>query len=1288
MKNRKRLLSLLMAGVLTFGCFPVTAGAANNSKDGAKPADGTTAEQPFPKTLFLEEHNSSSGFTRFRIPALTTAFDGTLIAATDIRWDICGDGGGLDTLVSRSSDNGATWNYTVANYLGDNGNKFNRYSTAFIDPSLVVDGNTIYLACDLFPGGVAVASAASTPSQAGSTGYDSEGHLLLAATTTGVNGTSSSTLRAAADYAYHLEKKADATAADYYEIKANSTGEVVDGEYTIDDHFNITNADGTVDTNLFCGDTPYFQYPTDYIYIVKSTDNGATWSAPTLANVKNAEEQVFLIGPGRGITTSSGRIIFPCYQYTNGVQRSATIYSDDHGVTWKRGSTVTGNSSEDVIVEADGKLYMFVRMSNVYYVSEDDGTTWSEPKSMGIKFHNNCQLSAITYSKKVNGKTAIVFAGPSDAGGRNSGRIWLGLVQEDGSIEWQDNPYVVTEGTHYAYSCITETADGDIGLVYEYEDEKIKFEKISFADIAGEATTSRVWVENEKGAIVNSAVMKSDATASYIVKKLDADTEVTVLSSNRAVLEASYTDGKLILTSKAGVTGLKQVKVTVKAGEETFVVNVNVTDAENYKVINLEKDETKTVTVKGANYADADTSSVDTEVAGVTVTGKDVQDTYEKTVAQLATAAATFDGSKVDLSKCMYTLGAGSSDSTFKVKAATANGSSIYLGPKASSTAGIPNITTSQPQITFTKNASDATFSLMDNTSGSAGRYLYFYHTDATKLYFDRYGTADEHCWFELYTPSKDAKDYDLINGFKKVESLKELTAGSSCLIVTKADASGNRYILLPSTGTQKYNHVAKLVNETVSATEEAAYVATDVATFEEKSAKGLSECLYTFKKMSDGTYAISGHAADGATTFVTIGTVGIPNKSEKVDITVEDIADSNGKVSLYDGTASRYLYFWRDTAKLYFDRYGTQDTTACAFELFKKSATASSDSPIKWYEKLNGVSEIEDGRQYLIAAQVDGTYYVMNPVLGDSKFSHVAKVTNTTYRNPAATASTMIDFTGVAAGTTSVKIGDMVYYVIVTEDGAECTHKTTVVLDAKDATCTEPGSTGEVVCVDCGAVVQEAQEIAAKGHTFGEWVTVKEPTTKEEGSKERICSVCQTKETETIAKLPDTEDPDQPTTPSAPENVKESEVTKDSIKITWDAPASTEGIAGYKIYVNGAVYATDISRDAVGYTLSGLKAGETYEIQVVAVGTDENATEYAAAAFSVTTKSEDKNDNHGGNDNKNATTTDKNQNSTVNNANKAAKTGDTANVVFPAAVMMLAGAAVAGILFRRKWMK
>ena len=104
-----------------------------------------------------------------------------------------------------------------------------------------------------------------------------------------------------------------------------------------------------------------------------------------------------------------------------------------------------------------------------------------------------------------------------------------------------------------------------------------------------------------------------------------------------------------------------------------------------------------------------------------------------------------------------------------------------------------------------------------------------------------------------------------------------------------------------------------------------------------------------------------------------------------------------------------------------------------------------------------------------------------MNPTLDHSNFRHVAKVTNTIYRNPAAEASTTINFTGVAAGTTSVQIGDVVYYVIVTDDAVECTHSTTVVLDAKEATCTEKGSTGEVVCVDCGTVVQKHRKSQQK---------------------------------------------------------------------------------------------------------------------------------------------------------------------------------------------------------------
>ena len=97
----------------------------------------------------------------YQIPysALTTAADGTLVAATDIRWDKCGDGGGIDTVVSRSTDDGENWSYTVANYLGDNGNKFNYYSSAFIDAALVTKGDAIYMACDLYPAAIGLNSA-------------------------------------------------------------------------------------------------------------------------------------------------------------------------------------------------------------------------------------------------------------------------------------------------------------------------------------------------------------------------------------------------------------------------------------------------------------------------------------------------------------------------------------------------------------------------------------------------------------------------------------------------------------------------------------------------------------------------------------------------------------------------------------------------------------------------------------------------------------------------------------------------------------------------------------------------------------------------------------------------------------------------------------------------------------------------------------------------------------------------------------------------------------------------
>ena len=84
------------------------------------------------------------------------------------------------------------------------------------------------------------------------------------------------------------------------------------------------------------------------------------------------------------------------------------------------------------------------------------------------------------------------------------------------------------------------------------------------------------------------------------------------------------------------------------------------------------------------------------------------------------------------------------------------------------------------------------------------------------------------------------------------------------------------------------------------------------------------------------------------------------------------------------------------------------------------------------------------------------------------------------------------------------------------------------------------------------------------------------------------------------VVTLEDTEAPDAPT------NVKASEVTETSAKITWTASTDNIKVAGYNIYVDDV----QVNRDLVTgteYTLTDLKAGSTYKVVVEAVDTSNN---------------------------------------------------------------------------------
>ena len=71
---------------------------------------------------------------------------------------------------------------------------------------------------------------------------------------------------------------------------------------------------------------------------------------------------------------------------------------------------------------------------------------------------------------------------------------------------------------------------------------------------------------------------------------------------------------------------------------------------------------------------------------------------------------------------------------------------------------------------------------------------------------------------------------------------------------------------------------------------------------------------------------------------------------------------------------------------------------------------------------------------------------------------------------------------------------------------------------DVKEPTCTESGHGAYDTCIRCG--YSTYVEIPAKGHSYGEWITDKEPTCTETVTKHKICSDCGDVVVETIYAL------------------------------------------------------------------------------------------------------------------------------------------------------------------------
>ncbi len=95
-----------------------------------------------------------------------------------------------------------------------------------------------------------------------------------------------------------------------------------------------------VQQNVFFYKAELHVMATSYLWLISSNDAGATWTDPLMlneqvrTNLSGGNAAFYGVGPGRGLVTSGGRIVLPCYTFFRGKGdgNASVIYSDD-GVT-------------------------------------------------------------------------------------------------------------------------------------------------------------------------------------------------------------------------------------------------------------------------------------------------------------------------------------------------------------------------------------------------------------------------------------------------------------------------------------------------------------------------------------------------------------------------------------------------------------------------------------------------------------------------------------------------------------------------------------------------------------------------------------------------------------------------------------------------------------------------------------------------------------------------------------------------------------------------------------------
>jgi len=221
---------------------------------------------------------------------------------------------------------------------------------------------------------------------------------------------------------------------------------------------------------------------TGQLVLVKSTDDGLTWSAPInlTRQVKNPAWRLCFNGPGSGIQLRDGTLVFPAQfketvKLPDGKEQAAAhscfIASQDGGETWNISPAAiptTPQTSESSIVQLeDGALLLSMRnesRAGVRAWARWEWKTnllngkWSEP--WFAVADPTCMASLL---KHPSGD--LIFSNPASS----QKRVALTIRSSTDQGKTWSNGRLLDPGPSM-YSCLTVLRDGQLGVLYEAGD--------------------------------------------------------------------------------------------------------------------------------------------------------------------------------------------------------------------------------------------------------------------------------------------------------------------------------------------------------------------------------------------------------------------------------------------------------------------------------------------------------------------------------------------------------------------------------------------------------------------------------------------------------------------------------------------------------------------------------------------------------------------------------------------------------------------------------------------------